>query len=87
MMIKKVYTVFDEAAGAYLQPFFSSSNRTAMRAVEDVMSDPSHQFNVHADDFTLFCIGEYDEDSGSLIPQDKVSLGNLIQFKKDDPNA
>jgi len=79
-MVKKIYTIYDEKSEAYLQPFFLDTNGQAVRAVVDCLSDPNHNFARHTSDYTLFYIGEFD-DQDATITVNKHSLGNLVEFK------
>lgn len=78
----KVYTVYDSKVGAYLQPFFMQSRGQAIRAFSDSVNDTSTQFYKHAEDFTLFEIGEYDDEKGAFSQEGAhVSLGVAQEFK------
>jgi len=78
----KVYTVFDSKAEAYLQPFFMQSRGQAVRAFTELSNDPQHQFSKYAADFTLFEIGEYDDQSGIISSLSAfVPLGTSLEFK------
>jgi len=79
-MVKKIYTIYDEKSEAFLQPFFLDTHGQAIRAITDCLNDPDHNFARHTSDYTLFFIGEYDEQT-ALITPDKQSLGNLVEFK------
>lgn len=65
-MIQKIYTVFDAKAEAYIQPFFSPNDAMATRSFESACNDSAHDFFRHAEDYTLFCIGDFDADHGNL---------------------
>lgn len=80
-MIYNMYTVYDEKAEAFLQPFFMEKDAMAIRAIIDCVSDPGHRFCQHASDFTLFRIGKFDSNDGCLLHDDKKSLGCLVEFK------
>lgn len=72
----KVFSVFDSKAAAYLPPFFQATAGMAARVFQDACHDEKHQFNRHAGDYTLFQIGEYDDETGKLVALDKfINLG------------
>jgi hypothetical protein len=80
-MVQKIFTIYDSKAEAYLSPFFMSAKGQALRAFGDSVNDPNHQFNKHAEDFTLFELGEYDDLSASFNLYDTpVALGKAIEF-------
>lgn len=82
-MMQKIFTVYDSKLEAYMQPFFMSSKGQAIRAFTDTVNDPSTQFNKHPEDFTLFEIGEYDDQSGKVqnLPTPNA-LGLALEYKK-----
>lgn len=84
-MILKVFAVRDLKAEAFLQPFFSPSVGSAMRAFSDAVNDKNCPFNKHPADYALFEIGTYDDSSGlleALIPVKLYSLGSdLVDLK------
>lgn len=70
-MILKVLAVFDSKAGFFGQPFFEQREAAGVRAFGDAVNDssnPANQWNKHPEDFQLFMIGEFDNESGELIP-------------------
>jgi hypothetical protein len=76
----KVFTIYDEKAEAYLQPFFSDTHGLAIRSITDLVNDPNHNFCKYAADFTLFQIGTFDNKTG-MITEDRQSLGSLVEYK------
>lgn len=77
----QVFSVFDSKAMAFLPLFCCRNAGVALRSFEQACKDSSHDFNKYAADYTLFHIGSFDEDSGTLIPlQANVSLGCAVQF-------
>lgn len=82
----KVYTVYDSKAECYMQPFFMMNKGTALRAWQNTVNDQSTEFNRHPEDYTLFEIGEFDQEKGIVIPHEaKISLGTALEFKKEMP--
>lgn len=55
----------------------------AMRSFEQVCNDNSTQFFLYPSDYTLFELGGYDDETGTLYPHSaKISLGLAQDFKK-----
>jgi len=79
-----LYGVFDAAAKAYLSPFFSASDGVAKRAFHHACNTGGHDFFLHASDYTLFKLGEFDDETGNLTACLPVSLGNGVQFRELD---
>lgn len=82
----QIFTIYDSKVGLYLTPFFMKHEADALRAVRTLTLDPDHNFCKFAGDYTLFHIGEYDEDHGICVMfEEKHNLGNLIEFHKKMP--
>lgn len=79
----KIYAIYDSKTEAHATPFFMQAHGQAIRAFTDVVNDPSTNINRHPADFTLFCLGEWDDNSGKFSPLDaKVNLGCALDFLK-----
>lgn len=77
-----VYSVYDEKAKAYLQPWFALNRETAERTFQAACWDDSHQFHRFAADFTLFEIGAFDQERGVLAAFDNHrNLGTALAFR------
>jgi hypothetical protein len=75
-----VFTVYDSAAGFYLEPFFAPSIEFAIRGFRTAVNNEGHQFNAHPTDYTLFHIGIYEPSEGMLVSKTPSSLGVAITF-------
>lgn len=64
----KVCAARDVKASAFLQPFVTNSLGTGMRLFGDSCADVKSVFNKHPEDFMLFEIGDYDDETGLLSP-------------------
>lgn len=83
-MITKLFSVYDSKVEAYMQPQFYRSKGEALRAYESAVNSKDTQFNTHPEDFTLFYIGEYDDQTATLTqPKTPESLGVALEYKKD----
>lgn len=83
-MIKQIFTIFDSATQAYMIPFFDLHEGSARRQFGDLVNDPEHPFSKHPDDYTLYFIGIYNEDTGHVEAHDPKSLGNGIEYMNKD---
>lgn len=80
-MLVKVYSIYDSKAQAYLQPFFAATHALAFRNCERACRNPESPFVQFPVDFTLFCLGAFDDEIGVLAPHpNQENLGNFIQF-------
>lgn len=73
-MILKVFAVRDMKAEAFLQPFYSPSVGSALRAYADAVNDKSCPFNKHPGDYVLFEIGSYDDSTAELESLSPVKM-------------
>lgn len=73
-MILKVFAVHDTKAKAFLQPFYSPSAGSALRAFGDAVNEKQCPFNKHPSDYMLYEIGSYDDSTASLDPLEVVKL-------------
>jgi len=75
----KVYTFFDCKVGAYMQPFFAQSSGAALRILLASIERPDHILAKHPADFTLFELGEFDDQTGHFTNhQANVNLGTVL---------
>lgn len=79
-MIKTIFCVYDSAAESYLDPFFAPTVHFACRGFKEAVNKEGHQFNTFPEDYTLYQIGTYDSDTGTITPEDPRSLGVAITF-------
>ena len=80
-MIINVYTVWDNKVEAYLQPFFSPTKGSAIRAFSEVVNDRSHVFGKNPADYVLFELGSFDDSKGSFnLHAAPVSIGVAVEF-------
>lgn len=66
-MIQKMFAVYDLKAVAYLQPFFSCNPGSAVRAFGDAVRDGKSPLSIHPEDYQLFELGTFDDNSGVLV--------------------
>ncbi|QXP44345.1 MAG: nonstructural protein [Arizlama microvirus] len=76
-----MFTVYDCKVERYLQPFFMQTKGQALRAWTDSVNDSNTNFHKHPEDFTLFEIGSYDDETGKvenhLTP---ISSGTAMEY-------
>lgn len=80
----KIFSVYDAKAEAFLQPFFAKATGQAIRSFTSAVNQPDHEFFRHAADYTLFYIGEFDEDTGTVegLKNGNENLGNAITYQE-----
>lgn len=73
-MTLKVFAVRDMKALAFLQPFFSNSTGSALRAFGDAVADKTCPFAKHPEDYVLYEIGSYDDNSAELVSTNPIKM-------------
>jgi len=79
-----ICSVFDRKAEAFMAIFTVQGLGQAIRSFEDACGDPQHEFAKHPEDFILFCLGSYDQETGELkVPDNgKYPLGSGLELRK-----
>lgn len=67
----KIVSVRDRAIDTFGQPVFVASLGGAIRSFGDEIKrvDPNNNMNKHPEDYDLFHIGEYDDETAEFFPQ------------------
>lgn len=65
-MILRAYSVRDLKASAFATPFFLSTDAVAIRTFSDAIADKSHPMAAHPEDYQLFYLGEFEDQSGAF---------------------
>lgn len=82
-----VFSVYDSKAEMFNQPMFFKAIPEALRAFGDEAMRPDSAIHKHPDDYSIFCIGEFDVDTGlltPLTPPKSYGLGREYQRTRDD---
>jgi len=84
-MILNICTVKDRAADAYGRPMFVPSTGVAIRSFSDEINrnNADNQLYNHPDDFDLYELGQFDDNTGlfTLHEQPKLlSLGKQVKI-------
>ncbi len=83
-MMLLAFSVFDSKAEVFSKPFFEGTKGSAIRAFSDAVNEEGHTFHKHAEDYTLFHVGAYDDSMGVFVEHSAPSsLGNALVFVTD----
>lgn len=76
----QIYSIHDSVAEAFLPPFFLPNNAMAIRTFASCINDDNHQFGRHPHDYTLFHLGDWDDQDAkaSIIPCN--AIGNGVEY-------
>lgn len=81
-MKEKIFSIYDVKAEVFNKPFFMKSKGLALRAFGDAVGDPQQAVHHHPEDYTMFYLGEWDPENGSIDILDvKVPLCSGLDFK------
>ncbi len=83
----KLYTFFDHAVEIYMRPFIARAHGEAIREFSNLVNHAEHPIAAHPDHYTLFFIGEFDEQRGKVVPSVPHSLGNGVEFLEAGPRS
>lgn len=62
----RLYAVFDRKANVFARPFTSPNDAMAARSFLAARQDPATEIHKFPDDFQLYCLGEFDDDTGVI---------------------
>lgn len=87
-MFHRIFTVYDSKAEAFLPIFTMATQGQAIRSFQDTLDDPNHAFARHPHDYTLFFLGEWNDQNAEFTAEKTpVSLGVAIQYVTNEkPN-
>ncbi len=79
------FSVHDSKVEAFVKPFFDVTRGSAIRAFSDAVNEEDSAFHRHAEDYTLFHVGSFDQELGVFeVFSAPVSLGNALTFMVED---
>lgn len=67
-MVHQIVAVQDAKASAFLTPVFFANVGQAIRLFGDVCAQKDSSFYVHPEDYALYKLGEYNDNSGIITP-------------------
>jgi len=74
-------SVFDVKAKAYMVPFFVQNVNLARRSFGDAVCDSSTGISRHPEDYQLYKVGEFDDNSGIFAKFAQPEfLANAVDF-------
>ena len=86
--VLKVYSVCDSKTKIFHPPHYSRTEPDALRSFQQLINDERSTLNQFTDDFDLYYLGEYYDDTGKFdlldTPQHIVKAIQLKQHKKPE---
>lgn len=65
-MITNMYSIYDSKVGVYTSPMMFRNDAECIRQFETEANNPESKLNKHAEDYTVFLLGEYDDDTAQF---------------------
>jgi len=83
-MKTNIYTIYDTKAKVYNRPFHLLNDDIALRTATDLASDSNTDLGKHPQDFIMFKLGEYDDNTATFdlfdSPVSMFKFHELINF-------
>jgi len=67
-MTMEMFTVFDQAAERYMDPFAAPTVGFAIRGFQEACGQDGHQFQKFPEDYILYHIGTFNAELGEIEP-------------------
>lgn len=83
-MILEVFSVYDKAVNAYMQPFYARSKGEAIRSFTELVNDKSTNPGKYPTDFDLMYLGQYDDNSALFSGSGPVRVLAATEVLRDD---
>lgn len=83
-MRTSAYSIYDVKDQSFAMPMFVKNDEIAIRNVQAAAGQGSLLL-MFPQDFELYCIGEYESDTGMMIPLEAPRyIGRVLDFKGSD---
>jgi len=80
-MITQIFSVYDSKTKAYFPPMYFPTIGAAIRTMEDTLLDQDNQITRHPEDYTLFHIGEWNDENATItMLKTAVKIGIAHEF-------
>lgn len=77
-----LFSVLDTKVGLYARPFVARNKPEALRSFGNIAQDPNHPIGQHPEDYILFYIGVFSEETGKVLSESHESLAKAIDLIK-----
>lgn len=86
-MLLNAYSVYDVKSLTYSPPFFQPAHGSAARMFSDLANDANTSVGRHPADYSLFCLGLFDDQTGKLLALDqREHIADAVSFvQKQQP--
>jgi len=78
------FSIKDRALAAYMRPWFAVTTGQAIRMFTDELNRHDSEMFKHQDDYDLYHLGSFDEETGKMKPIDtpmQIAIGKHLKLK------
>lgn len=75
-----LFSVLDSKVGLYARPFVARNKPEALRSFTQIARDPNHPIGQHPEDYILFYIGVFSEQTGKVLSESHEALAKAIDL-------
>lgn len=79
-MNMNIYAIYDKAVNAYMRPFVMQSDGQALRVFGDMAVSAEHEIGQHPEDYTIFRLGSFDDNSGVISQEEPRRLAGALEL-------
>lgn len=76
----ELFSVFDQAAQRFMDPFPAPTVEFAIRAFSEVCTEVGHAFNKHPEDYALYHVGSFDGETAVITVQPAHKIAMAASF-------
>lgn len=78
-------SMYDKKSGIYARPFAAITKADAMRAFADIALDKTHPIGKHPEDYDLYVVGDFDDNTGivTYLQMEHLAGANDFVLEKD----
>jgi hypothetical protein len=80
----KIYAIRDVRTEAFLKPMFLQNAAVLERALLDARNDENSTLSMHPQDYQVFKLGTYDDNSGEIWAEEPTFMFNVIEVKEKE---
>lgn len=77
-----LYSIYDSKSELYNFPFMCPNAGSARRMFSMNVNEPRTMINSHAEDFVLFHVGDFNGETGEIVPCVPKSVCNGLDVKE-----
>lgn len=78
----EIFAIFDSKAQSYSDPFLDTNVHSFTRSVMNTFRQQAqNRYLVNAEDYAIYRVGAYSNQTGKLVSQDPEHVANMIELR------